>query len=154
MPARTGYQPLPRLLPRCLDAAATLVRRRTDGISEWPLGLARPIDTIGAQGSTLVLPTDLLTAAWRQLFPAERMIFVAGRRDGRVTRATSLRDVTGETRSAGYVKASAALLQEALLDWEGTGARVVAWIHSHPGTGPTASHPSPIDHRQDADLRA
>jgi hypothetical protein len=64
--SRTGYQPLPRLLPRCLDAAATLMRRHADGLTEWPLGLADPIDAPPPQRSTLVLPTDLLAAAWRQ----------------------------------------------------------------------------------------
>ena len=154
MASRSSYQPLPRLLPRCLDAAATFVRRRGNDVPEWPLGLTDSSPARPYCDARLLLPTDVLTSAWRQLFPAERMIFIAGRRDGPVVRATSLRDVTGETRSHAYVKASAALLHEALLDWEGTGARVVAWMHSHPGTGRGASHPSHIDHRQDADLRA
>jgi proteasome lid subunit RPN8/RPN11 len=103
----------------------------------------------------LILPTDLIIAAWRTLFPAERMMWLAGRRDaqGR-TIVTSFRDITGGERSSVHVKASPVLLQETLLDWEATGAHLVGWIHSHPGRGPLASHPSAIDRRQDEDLRA
>lgn len=154
MAARTGYQPLPQLLPRCIDIVATFVRRRAAGIAERPLGLADPVESAPLRSPTLVLPTDLLATAWRQLFPAERMMFVGGHRDGFATDATSLRDVTSDRRSLAYVKASPTLLHEALLDWEATGACVVGWIHSHPGTGLGASNPSDIDHRQDMDLRA
>jgi proteasome lid subunit RPN8/RPN11 len=99
------------------------------------------------------ISTDLLAAAWRSLFPAERMAFIAGRRVGGTCQATSLRDVTGSIRSSGYVKACPGLLHESLLDWQATGAHVLAWIHSHPGRGIRATHPSDIDRRQDADLR-
>lgn len=150
-----AYQPIPALVPQWLDAAGCFLRERAQGIPERPLGL---ISSHAADDEvpqpTLVVPTDLLIAAWRQLFPAERMLLIAGRRRGGVVYATSLRDVTGESRSVVYVKASAALLHEVFLDWEATGAHLVGWIHSHPGVGPLASQPSQIDHRQDRDLRA
>ena len=82
------------------------------------------------------------------------MIFIGGQRRGTVVRATSFRDVTGDVRSAAYVRSSPAALHQALLDWEATATHVAAWLHSHPGTTPLASHPSAVDRRQEADLRS
>lgn len=148
------YQSIPAPLPQLADAAGRVLREWAAGVQERPLGLfdGPCLDPEG-QCLRLVITTDLLIAAWRQLFPAERMLFVAGRREGDGIRATSIRDVTGDSRSRAHVKASPAALCEALLDWQASGAHVVAWIHSHPGLGALASHPSAIDERQDRDLR-
>lgn len=101
----------------------------------------------------LIVPTDLLFCAWRDLFPAERMMFVGGRTAGGRMVASSAWDVTGSVRSAVHVKASPERLGRSLLDVEASGARLVAWLHSHPGTGPRATLPSVIDRNQDEDLR-
>src|SRR5262245_42687039 len=124
-------------------------------LAERPLGLAaRNIRKTPPSGPTLIVATDLLTCAWRQLFPAERMIVVGGQRHGAIVRATSIRDVTGDTRSLSYVRSAPDALHQALLDWETTGAHVCLWMHCHPGSGPLASYPSWIDRQQDRDLRS
>jgi proteasome lid subunit RPN8/RPN11 len=149
-----SYQPIPAPLPQLADKAGRVLCEWAAGVQERPLGLFDgPSVAPAGQVRHLVVTTDLVIAAWRQLFPAERMLFVAGRKDGDGVRATSIRDVTGDSRSRAHVKASPAALCEALLDWQASGAHVVAWIHSHPGLGALASHPSAIDDRQDRDLR-
>ncbi len=148
------YTPIPAPLPRLADAVGRSLCDWAVGPSDRPLGLECVAAGDGPEDQHLVLHTDFIVAAWRQLFPAERMLIVGGRRQGARVQATSLRDVTGENHSRAYVKASPVRLHEALMDWESTGAHVVAWIHSHPGNGPIASHPSEIDRRQDLELSA
>ncbi len=149
------YVPIPAPFPRMLNAAGRYLQERARPVPCAPLGLCD--ETLEAATVTsvseVVIPTDLLIAAWRQLFPAERMVFLSGHRLGQSTRLTSVRDVTGSTRSDAYVKACPNLLRESLLDFEAAGAPVAAWLHSHPGQGRGATHPSGIDWRQDAALR-
>ena len=148
------YTHIPAPLPRLADAVGRSLCEWAVGPSDRPLGLERVVAEDRPEGQHLVLHTDLIVGAWRQLFPAERMLIIGGRRQGARVHATSLRDVTGDNHSRAYVKASPVRLHEALMDWESTGAHVVAWIHSHPGMGPLASHPSDIDRRQDLEWSA
>ena len=143
------------LWPQLMDRTGQYLIERAIGVPERPLGLA-DTDNVPAEQPPpkTVLPTDLLIASWRSLFPAERMMFLAGRRIGGAICATSVRDVTGSDRSRGHVTASPGILHEALMDWQAAGAHVIGWLHSHPGTGVSATYPSETDWRQDADLRS
>lgn len=147
------YAPIPALLPRVVEGIGRSLQEWATATPERPLRLLEyAAQSPVSRDLQLRIHTDLIIAAWRQLFPAERMLLLGGRRQGDASQATSFRDVTGEKRSRAYVKASASLMHEALMDWEAAGAHVVAWIHSHPGSGPQATHPSEIDRHQDRDL--
>lgn len=101
----------------------------------------------------IIIPTDLLMAAWRQLFPAERMVVFGGRAEGNDVLVTSYVDVTEANPSAVHVNACPKRLAQALIDFERTGAHLSLWMHSHPGEGPQATHPSRIDRDQEESLR-
>lgn len=105
------------------------------------------------QAATVEIPTDLLFHAASTLFPPERMLVVSGRRvHGRLTLGAAY-DVTGSgpgTHSA-HVEADHDLLRKALISFERAGVELGAWIHSHPGSGPSSTHPSQIDRRQHDD---
>ena len=107
----------------------------------------------GLQSPVVVIPTDLLVTAWRQLFPAERMLVFGGRRTAEGVRVTSVADVTEPQPTLVHVRACSAKLSRALIDFERTGAHFAVWVHSHPGEGANATHPSSIDTTQDAALR-
>ncbi len=101
------------------------------------------------------VPQMVLTAAMMyqlrlSLFPAERMIVGAACRIDSKIKIAALFDVTGEANSSG-VKADPDRLGQALIAMAETGTYFGIWIHSHPGTGPGATHPSNIDVRQHAD---
>ncbi len=98
----------------------------------------------------VVVTEDLLQECYRSLFPAERMLVVAGRRMGDTIRLTDIFDVTGD-QSGGHVRADPALLGRALIAMDQSDAFLAAWLHSHPGLGPAATHPSPTDLKQDQD---
>ncbi len=151
---RPTYTPMPTLRRRALQSAGMFLMRQSKGRPRLlRLDLDRPTPKESAPALDLVVPTDLIIAAWRGLFPAERMTFLGGSKTGAQIRVSSSWDVTGANRSVVHVTASSALLARTLLDFEASGVRVAAWLHSHPGRGPTATHPSQIDWRQDADLR-
>lgn len=101
----------------------------------------------------IIIPTDLLMAAWRQLFPAERMVIFGGRADGEDVLVTSYVDVTEPKPSAVHVRACPQRLAQALIDFERTGAHLALWLHSHPGEGPRATYASRIDRDQEESLR-
>lgn len=101
----------------------------------------------------IIIPTDLMFTAWRQLFPAERMIVFGGRKTPHGIRITSASDVSEAKPSAVHVRACQEKIAKALVDFECTGAHLAIWMHSHPGDGPNATHPSGIDLNQDRELR-
>lgn len=101
----------------------------------------------------VMIPTDLILCAWRQVFPAERMVMLGGRRTKSGVRVTSMSDVTETEPSPVHVRADAARLAMCLLDLERAGAHLAVWMHSHPGEGAVATHPSGIDIRQEEGLR-
>ena len=101
----------------------------------------------------IVIPTDLIFTAWRQLFPAERMVVFGGRASRRRVTVTSLSDVTEPTPSAAHVRACPTKLGTALVDMDRAGAHLAIWMHSHPGDGPRATYPSDVDRKQDQDLQ-
>lgn len=100
--------------------------------------------------ATVHVPSDLMFQAAVTLFPPERMAVIGGRRqNGRLTLGASY-DVTGTgpgTHRA-HVEADRGLLRVALIGFERAGVELAAWFHSHPGGGPTATHPSQIDRAQ------
>src|SRR5947208_3594305 len=83
----------------------------------------------------IIIPTDLMFAAWRQLFPAERMIVFGARQSKRGVRVTSLSDVTEPRPSVVHVRACPERMATSLIDFERTGAHLGVWVHSHPGEG-------------------
>lgn len=104
--------------------------------------------------AAIVIPTDLMVVAFRQLFPAERMVVFGGRRtDDRIV-LTSFVDVTERRPSAAHVRACPQKLGQALMDFEKCGAHLALWLHSHPGFGALATYPSDIDRTQEQKLRA
>lgn len=103
--------------------------------------------------SRIIIPTDLMFAAWRQLFPAERMLVFGARQTKRGVRVTSASDVTEARPSVAHVRACSERMATSLIDFERTGAHLGVWVHSHPGEGSRATFPSDIDLNQDKDLR-
>ncbi len=96
------------------------------------------------------LSSAMMSALRHSLFPAERMVVGAGRRSTGTVTVDALFDVTG-IASPGGVKADPSLLGQALIAMSQSGTYFALWIHSHPGSGPGATHPSNIDLRQHAD---
>ena len=100
--------------------------------------------------ATVVIPSDFLYHAVATLFPPERMTVIAGRRRlGRSELGVSY-DVTGrgpQTHRA-HVQADPERLRTALIGFELAGVELAGWMHSHPGTGPSATTPSDIDRAQ------
>jgi hypothetical protein len=110
------------------------------------------LDEVPAQ-PTVIVPTDLMFAAWRQVFPPERMVLFGGRKIAHGIQVTSVVDVTGPQASVAHVRACPALLAQGLRDFDRTGVHLAVWMHSHPGEGITATYPSSIDVTQERDLR-
>jgi proteasome lid subunit RPN8/RPN11 len=119
------------------------------------LALESAIDSVGqhpdaaiADPATVVLSSAMLNAICLQLLPPERMAVVAGEARGGRHLATGVFDVTAVDSSRVHVRADSGKLSRALLAMETTANRLVAWMHSHPGDGALATHPSPIDTNQ------
>ena len=113
-----------------------------------PLGVhSKPLD------QAVFFPTDLMVTAWRQLFPAERMIVFGGRTTSLGVRITSATDVTEPRPSAVHVYACPERMTRTLMDFEHTGAHLAIWMHSHPGEGPRSTYPSATDLKQEKELR-
>jgi hypothetical protein len=107
-------------------------------------------DGMSATVRRLVIPTDLLYQARCSLFPAERMLVVAGRRDGQLTGLGAVFDVTG-VANGGHVDADPERLARALIAMDCSGTHLAMWVHSHPGRGATATTPSSTDLNQHRD---
>jgi hypothetical protein len=119
---------------------------------EAMLPTMQPISARPALGEKrrVLVTQDLLHQCYNSLFPAERMLVVSGRRIGDTTRLADMFDVTGD-QSGGHVRANPVLLQQALIQMDQSDAFLAAWLHSHPGFGPGATQPSPIDLGQERD---
>ena len=89
--------------------------------------------------------------AHHALFPAERMLVVAGRRQAAATALGAAFEVTGATSGA-HVRADPQRLARALIVMDHSGTYLAAWLHSHPGRGATATMPSSIDWDQQRSL--
>lgn len=100
--------------------------------------------------ATIVIGSDLLYQAHSALFPAERMLAIAGRRSGTTVFLGAGFDVTGHS-SAGYVRADPDRLARALISMDLSGTFLASWWHSHPGRGALATCPSLIDLNQQDD---
>lgn len=98
----------------------------------------------------IVLPAAMLFELRQSLFPAERMIVGAARKTGGDISIEALFDVTGQASASG-VRADPDLLGQALIAMAQTESYFGLWVHSHPGTGAGATHPSGIDLNQHAD---
>jgi proteasome lid subunit RPN8/RPN11 len=104
-------------------------------------------------GRRVIIPADLMLGAWRQLFPAERMMVFGGRKIRTGAHVTSASDVTRIPESPVHVHACPEKLTRCLVDLERTGAQLAAWVHSHPGRGIKATFPSDIDRQEHEKLR-
>jgi proteasome lid subunit RPN8/RPN11 len=98
----------------------------------------------------IMVPSDVFYQAHHTLFPAERMLVVAGRRQGETTTLGAVFEVTGAS-SGDHVRADPERLGRALIAMDRSGTYLAAWFHSHPGTGPRATSPSAIDLDQHQD---
>lgn len=109
------------------------------------IDLAPQVDTVAV--ARIIIPAELLFQARQALFPAERMQVVAGRRHGSTVQLSAPFDVTGEC-SGSHVRADNAKVNDALVGMTRSGGFLAMWLHSHPGEGPAATHPSMIDRTQ------
>lgn len=98
----------------------------------------------------MVLTATMIFQLSQSLFPAERMIIGACRKSNGNISVDAVFDVTGDASASG-VKADPDKLGQALIAMAETGTYFGLWIHSHPGSGRSATHPSSIDLRQHAD---
>ena len=98
-----------------------------------------------------LLPVDLLHQVRMSLFPAERMMVMAGQRMGPVVRLGAVFDVTGERHSM-HVNADPQKLSRALIAMTKSDTYFACWWHSHPGTGAGATGFSQEDVEQYAGL--
>lgn len=98
----------------------------------------------------MLISSTLLYQLHHSLFPAERMLVGAGRKNGKDIEIDGIFDVTGKATS-GYVKADANRLARALIVMNETEKHFALWIHSHPGGGKGATHPSHTDLNQEAE---
>ena len=96
------------------------------------------------------ISSTLLFQLHHSLFPAERMLVGAGKQNGQTIEIDGIFDVTGQATS-GYVKADANRLARALIVMSETEKHFALWIHSHPGRGKGATHPSSTDTNQEAE---
>ena len=98
----------------------------------------------------MMISSTLLYQLHHSLFPAERMLVGAGRKNGNDIEIDGIFDVTGKA-TTGYVKADANRLARALIVMSETERHFALWIHSHPGRGKGATHPSSTDTNQEAE---
>ena len=109
-----------------------------------------PSESVEVKIPRIVISSTLLYQLHHSLFPAERMLVGAGRRNGQNIEIDGIFDVTGKA-SSGYVKADANRLARALIVMSETEKHFALWIHSHPGRGKGATHPSNTDLNQEAE---
>lgn len=100
--------------------------------------------------SEMTLRSSLIYELHHQLFPAERMIVGAGRSSDQTISIEAIFDVTG-VAGRGGVKADPDKLARALIATSETDCYLALWVHSHPGLGPSMTHPSDIDLRQETE---
>lgn len=98
----------------------------------------------------MVIHVSVLSTLHKSLFPAERMIVIAGIRKDNNINIGRIYDVTG-VASSGHVRANADLLGRALVEMEESDTYFAFWVHSHPGIGGGATHPSSTDLNQEQD---
>lgn len=77
--------------------------------------------------------------------PSEEMHFVTGAEFGRCRVLERRVTFDKAARTAVGVSGDAASTHAVLIDLEGAGHRLTAWMHSHPGHGAHATRPSTID---------
>ena len=108
------------------------------------------VQSVSLDSLIIIVPIDVLYQAYGELFPAERMLVVSGRRTENKTVLGASFEVTG-VNNCGNVRADSDRLGEALIAMEKAGSQLAAWINNHPGRGPEATSQSLIDMHQHAD---
>lgn len=112
--------------------------------------VARCLDEEKAEKREVIISSTILYQAFHTLFPPERLLVIAGRRQGKTVVLNAAFDVTG-SNSSGHVRADPTYLARALIAMDLSGTHLAAWMHSHPGSGPEATQPSVIDRGQHQD---
>jgi hypothetical protein len=114
--------------------------------------LRRDLAELRGRGSRVRVPLYIvsslfLTESFHYLVkdPAEDMHFVTGCELGPVRVLERLIDFDKSERTAVGVAGKPDSTHQALIGLEAKGHRLTAWMHSHPGTGPGATHPSSTD---------
>lgn len=149
-------------LPQTARAVAALARvvfllnLATERITHlFPIQAQADPTRLAPECTRVLLPSNPLYLYHYCLFPAERMVVVAGS----LTPSESALvlgapyDVTLEEEgrsSRTHVKADPEKLRKALQAMDYSGTRLAAWAHSHPGFSSNATYPSDIDTRQHA----
>lgn len=75
----------------------------------------------------------------------ESMFYVSGPETNGVRHLSRICPFVYDSRSAAYVSGDITSSSNALILMERFGHRLLGWFHSHPGTGPGATTPSPTD---------
>ncbi|MGB9724192.1 MAG: Mov34/MPN/PAD-1 family protein [Chloroflexia bacterium] len=118
-------------------------------VNQADLQIARCLEEVERAGNVIV-SSAILYQAFHTLFPPERLLVIAGRRQGKTIVLDAAFDVTGN-HSGGHVRADPTLLAKALIAMDLSGTHLAAWMHSHPGNGPEAAQPSTVDRHQHQD---
>ncbi len=126
------------------------VKGRDDGSLFETSGNVLPSFAGHAEAPRVLISSTLLYQLHHSLFPAERMLVGAGRRQGRDIEIDGIFDVTGSA-SSGHVKADPQRLGRALIIMSETERYFAFWIHSHPGKGEDMTYPSNTDLNQEAE---
>ena len=130
------------------------VSRTRVGLSNIFATLTRATHQLNAQSGpdsslvdTVVIPSEVLLRARKDLFPAGRMQLIDGRRSGNTVRVGNPTDVTGDC-SDGHVKPQSRKLDHARFSTQQKGDFLAMALHSHPGEGPSATVASSTDNEQ------
>ncbi len=120
-------------------------------VNQADLQIARCLKKAEEAGRrNVIISSTILYQAFHTLFPPERLLVIAGRRQEKTIVLDAAFDVTGNN-SGGHVRANPTHLARALIAMDRSGTHLAAWMHSHPGSGPAATQPSAIDRNQHQD---
>lgn len=133
---------------RCLTKVLQSLFESQGSLKKYVLDASQLAGTYSPK--TVRVSTDLLYQCFQTLFPAERMLAIAGRTKGDRVELGAVFDVTG-VASAGHVRADPKKLGQALIAMSATDTHLAAWFHSHPGSGLMNTCPSGTDLRQHKD---
>ena len=82
----------------------------------------------------------------------EYMFYVSGAKEGKRSYLSDIVNFEIKTRSVCGVVGEDDSVFKAVMSLQSAGQPLTAWFHSHPGSGPGASHPSTTDRRQQRNL--
>lgn len=133
---------------QALDCILNLESAQNAIVNGWSLALGQGMPVY-------LMDATFLDDCRRHLIQTENegMIFVTGAEFGGIRVLSRRLNLEYSEQSPVFVRADAASTKAALKELDRCGLRVLAWFHSHPGTGAPATSPSSIDlsHQEDLD---